>query len=89
MNFSSLFKTDFFLFFQVYQLNWKNEQNNNKKTELLMMFSYVCDATVCIFVPVLEVKGVTSVFRLHSDKLFCFQTAKAWLCFKHTDDSNH
>lgn len=32
-----------------------------------MMFSYVGDATGCIFVPVLEIKGVTSVFCLHSD----------------------
>lgn len=73
MNFFSLFKMDFFFQFTSWVLQEKNEQNN-KKTELLMMFSYVCDATVCIFVPVLEVKGVTSVFSLHSDKLFCFQT---------------
>lgn len=47
MNFSSLFKTDVFQF-----TGWilqKNEQNNKK-----LSFSHVCDATVCIFVPVLD-----------------------------------
>lgn len=40
-----------------------------KKTTELLMFSHVCHAAVCIFVPVLEIKGVTSVFSRHSDRL--------------------
>lgn len=45
------------------------------------MFSSVRDATVCIFVPVLEIKGVASVLGLHADGRFLF-LLKAWLRFK-------
>lgn len=58
----------------------KNKQNKKKQPELLM-FSSVRDATVCIFVPVLEIKGVASVLGLHADGRFLF-LLKAWLRFK-------
>lgn len=41
-------------FSAVLQKKWAKDE---KKTRLLMMFSPVCDATVCIFVPVLDGKA--------------------------------
>lgn len=76
------FKTDFL------QLGGREEEKQNP-TKLLMLFSHVCDAAVCIFVPVLEIKGdVTLRVRPSQRQTFLFP-AKARLCYQHTDEFNH